>query len=179
MTALPALGQETATPDPASESVLLLPHAAAFGPESMHLKMMSVDKLSWAMTMAPDVFREGAVGIYGGPTRAQVVVATLLLTNARIALRRGANATRLFHSYGYQLDDEFNQTGLWDAPLSAGCAEAKRFEGVSRDFGFPTGVTLCAADPDLIVVAVASGLVNDRAGEAADAVVKAVIDGRG
>jgi hypothetical protein len=49
-----------------------------------------------------------------------------------------------------------------------------------RDFGFPTGITLCAADPHLIVVAVASGGVNDRTGyEAADVVVKASIEGRG
>jgi len=65
-------------------------------------------------------------------------------------------------------------------PPPEGCAEAKRFEGVSRDFGFPTGITLCAADPDVIVIAVASGLVNDRTGyEAADVVVKAVIEGKG
>jgi hypothetical protein len=134
------------------------------------------------MTVAPDVFREGAVGVYGGPNGARVVAVTLLLTDTRVAVRRGwENATQLFTSYGYQLDYDYDQMGLWDAlPPPAGCAEAKRFEGVARDFGFPTGITLCAADPDLIVVAVASGLVDDRTGyEGSDAVVEAVIAGRG
>lgn len=53
-------------------------------------------------------------------------------------------------------------------------------ESISPGDGFPTGVTLCAADPDLIVVTVASRGINDRTGfQAADGVVKAIIEGRG
>jgi hypothetical protein len=146
------------------------------------MNTLAVAQLSWGMTMAPDVFREGAVGIYGGPNGARVVAVTLLLTDTRVAVRRGwENATQLFNNYSYQLDYDYNKIALWDAlPPPAGCAEAKRFEGVARDFGFPTGITLCAADPDLIIVAVASGLVNDRTGyEASDAVVKAIVEGQG
>lgn len=162
--------------------MLLLPEASAFGPEWTQTKTLAVEQLNWGMTLAPDVFREGAVGVYGGPNGARVIVVTLLLTNARVAVRRGwENATQLFNSYSYQLDYDSNQVALWEElPPPVGCAEARRFEGTARDFGFPTGVTLCAADPDLIVVAVATGLVNDRTGyEAANAVVKAVIEGRG
>jgi hypothetical protein len=181
-TSMPAWAQETPTPDPTSASVLLLPKAPAFDPEWTRTKIMAVEQLNWGMTMAPEVFREGAVGIYGGPTGARVIAVALLLTDTLVAVRRGwENATQLFTSYGYQLDYDSSQMSRWDAlPPPAGCAEAKRFEGVARDFGFPTGITLCAADPDLLVVAVASGLVDDRTGyEASDAVVEAVVEGRG
>jgi hypothetical protein len=180
--ALPAMAQETPTPDPESASVLLLPEPAAFGPGWTRTGVRAVEQVNMGMTMAPDVFREGAVGTYGGPNGARVVAVTLLLTDARVAVRRGwENASQLFTGYSYQLDYDYNAIGLWDAlPPPAGCAEAKRFEGVSRDFGFPTGITLCAADPDLIVVVVASGGVNDRTGyEASDVVVRAIIEGRG
>jgi hypothetical protein len=179
---LPARAQETPTPDPESASVLLLPEATAFGPGWTQTNIRAVEQLNMGMTMAPDVFREGAVGTYGGPNGARVVAITLLLTDTRVAVRRGwENASNLFNNYTYQLDYDYNAISLWDAlPPPAGCAEAKRFEGISRDFGFPTGITLCAADPDLIVVTVASGFVNDRTGyEAADVVVKAIIEGRG
>jgi hypothetical protein len=181
-TVVSAFAQETPTPDPASASVLLLPEASAFGPGWTQTATLGVEQLNWGMTMAPDVFRQGAAGIYGGPNGARVVVVTLLLTESRVAVRRGwENATQLFNSYSYQLSYDSNQVALWEAlPATDGCAEARRFEGISRDFSFPTGVTLCAADPDLIVVAVASGLVNDRTGyQASDAVVRAVLAGRG
>ena len=180
--ALSATAQETPTPDPESDSVVLLPDASAFGPGWARLNVRAVAQLNMGMTMAPDVFREGAVGTYGGPEGARVVAVVLLLTDTRVAVRRGwENATQLFNSYSYQLDYDYNAISLWDAlPPPDGCAEAKRFEGISRDFGFPTGITLCAADPDLIVVTVASGGVNDRTGyEAADVAVKAIIEGRG
>jgi hypothetical protein len=182
MAAVPATAQETPTPDPESASVLLLPEASAFGPGWTRTNIRAVEQLNMGMTMAPDVFREGAVGTYGGPNGARVVAITLLLTDTRVAVRRGwENASQLFSNYSYQLDYDYNATSLWDAlPPPAGCAEAKRFEGVSRDYGFRTGITLCAADPDLIFVTVASGLVNDRTGyEAADVVVRAIIEGRG
>jgi hypothetical protein len=182
LAAVPATAQETPTPDPESASVLLLPEASAFGPGWTQTNIRAVEQLNMGMTMAPDVFREGAVGTYGGPNGARVVAITLLLTDTRVAVRRGwENASQLFSNYSYQLDYDYNATSLWDAlPPPAGCAEAKRFEGVSRDFGFPTGITLCAADPDLIIVTVASGLVNDRTGyEASDVVVKAIVEGRG
>jgi hypothetical protein len=178
----PALAQETPVPDPQSASVLLLPEASAFGPGWTLTNIRAVEQLNMGMTMAPDVFREGAVGTYGGPNGARMVAITLLLTETRVAVRRGwENASQLFNNYTYQLDYDYNAIGLWDAlPPPDGCAEAKRFEGISRDFGFPTGITLCAADPDLIVIAVASGLVNDRTSyEAADAVVKAIVERRG
>ena len=181
-TVVTAIAQETPTPDPTSASVLLLPQASAFGPGWVMTSTMGVEQLNWGMTMAPDVFRQGAAGIYGGPNGARVVVVTLLLTESRVAVRRGwESATQLFNSYSYQLNYDSNQVALWESlPTVDGCAEARRFEGSSRDFGFPTGLTLCAADPDLIVVAVASGLVNDRTGyEASEAVVKAVLAGRG
>jgi hypothetical protein len=181
-TALPTGAQETPTPDPESASVLLLPEPSAFGPDWARTNVRAVEQLNMGMTMAPDVFREGAVGTYGGPNGARVVAVTLLLTDTRVAVRRGwENASQLFNNYSYQLDYDYNAIGLWDAlPPPDGCAEAKRFEGISRDFGFPTGITLCAADPDLIVVVVASGGVNDRTGyEASDVVVKAILEGRG
>jgi hypothetical protein len=181
-TVVSALAQETPTPDPTSASVLLLPEASAFGPGWVQTKALAVEQLNWGVTMAPDVFRQGAAGIYGGPSGARVVVVTLLLTESRVTIRRGwENATQLFNSFSYQLSYDSNHAALWEAlPAVEGCAEARRFEGESRDFGFPTGVTLCAADPDLIVVALASGLVNDRTGYAAsDAVVRAVLAGRG
>jgi hypothetical protein len=63
-------------------------------------------------------------------------------------------------------------------PPPPGCAEAKRVEGIDEQDTFPTGVTLCAADPDLILLAVASGAIGDETGyRAADAVIATAIAG--
>jgi hypothetical protein len=112
-----------------------------------------------------------------GPSGARVVAAAMLVTEERIAVRRSWEAAiSLFDNYSGELeyltgrDDELDTV-----PPPAGCAEAKRVDGTARqlgiDTGIPMGVTLCAAEPDLIVLAVASGTILGLTGfEASDAI---------
>lgn len=132
---------------------------------------------SAALEVDTDVFRDGAVAVLAGPDGARVVAAAMLVTQDRVAIRRSWEAAMaLYDNYSGELaylpgrDDELDTV-----PPPAGCVEAKRIDGTARqlgiDTGIPMGVTLCAADPDLILLAVASGPVLERTGfEASDAI---------
>ena len=61
-----------------------------------------------------------------------------------------------------------------DAP--AGCVEAKRIEGIENFVLLPAGGTMCAIDPDVILIAVVLGDFADQSGVAAsDAVIGVVL----
>lgn len=163
--------QEAASGRPDAELLALLPSPAAFGD-------------GWVAAgeparLVPDPsFRDGALAAYGGPAGARVTLTTLLVTDDRVAIRAAWEAAN--KRYDRQRTDLTVESAVADAlaalPPPPGCAEAKRIEGPSERDTFPTGVTLCAAEtnPDLILLAVASGDVAGESGyRASDAVIAA------
>jgi hypothetical protein len=160
---------------PSSVSAHFLPDVAGFG-----------DGWTIARTAAlevdTDVFRDGAVAVFAGPGGARVVAAVMLVTQERVAVRRSwESAMSLYDNYSGELeylsgrDDELDTV-----PPPPGCVEAKRIDGTARqlgiDLGIPMGVTLCAAEPDLTVLVVASGIVLGLSGyEASDAIASLMV----
>lgn len=131
-------------------------------------------------------FRDGAFGVYAGPDGARTVVSIYAVATGMTAIRQSWEiANGVFDGYRGEIDYRFDasiERDLTAAAAPDGCADVRRIEGAEK-YGYghiPMGMTLCAADPDLIVLAFVSGPVGDRTGhEASDAVVEAVLAGRG
>jgi hypothetical protein len=132
--------------------------------------------------LAPESFRGGAIATYTGPAGARVTLAVMLVTDSRVAVRRSwEEADTLYRHYSGELayDDERDEI-LDRLPLPAGCVEAKRIDGVARQLGLTTGIpmglTLCAADSDLLLLVIASGAVGGLTGyEASDSIASLVV----
>jgi hypothetical protein len=141
------------TPEPGSSAVRYLPDAQEIGDEWSMLPAQGVSDLS------TDVFREAAVGYYGGPDGARVAITVLVATNTRIAIRQSwEEANTRFDQYRYRIGSDYQRMReLERVPPPKGCEEVKRSEGVDTDFGFPTVLTLCAGANDEIILVVASG----------------------
>jgi hypothetical protein len=169
----PNAGAQEDRAAPGAAIVAMLPAAAAIGS-------------GWTAAGDPvrlvpsDVFRDGARIAYGGPAGARVVLTVLQVTNERVAVRAAWEAaSKLYDGYRHDLaaDEDFTAS-LAILPPPPGCAEAKRVEGADERDTFLTGVALCAADPDLILLAVASGVVgNERGYRAADTVIVTTLNG--
>ena len=156
----PVVAQE-ATPQPAATALDLLPAPDALGEGWTLLGTPGFGGLS------PTAFRDGANAIYGGPDGSRVLVTVLLVAEGRSAIRESwvlANST--IDHYRAQLDAPIGEVADLDRiPPPAGCAQVRRVVGRDRVFdAFPVGMTLCAADPDVIVLAVASGDVAGLSG---------------
>jgi len=149
----------------------LLPVPAAFGDGWV--------RVGEPVRLVPDpAFRAGLLVAYGGPAGARATLTLLLVTDDRVAIRAAWEAaSKLYDRHRTDLAyEEADAEALAALPPPPGCAEAKRIEGPSERDTFPTGVILCAAeaDPDLILLAVASGDVAGEAGHrAAEAVIAA------
>jgi hypothetical protein len=171
--------QATEEPVPGDTASSSLPSAKIFGDGWSQADIVSPDAIEqYGFTMSPDVFREGAVGIYLGPNGSRAVVVNLLLTDNRIAIRKSwEDASVLMEvinrpvSTDYERDKELE---LLAAPK--GCLEAKRAEGVERVFGLASGTTLCAASDDSLLLVSVFGPVTGKTGVAAsDALTAAIV----
>lgn len=169
------------TPEPGPEAARLLPEAVAFGDGWELTQTVNPSILTpYSFEMTPDVFREGAAGISTGPNGSRIIIASLLITENRVAIRQSwEDATGLLNaaSSGISTDYERDQA-LETMEAPAGCAEAKRIEGTERFVLLPMGGTMCAVDPDGILIAIISGNFDEQAGVAAsDAVIDLALNG--
>jgi hypothetical protein len=175
---VPAYAQEP-TPGPGPNAAMLLPNTGALGDGWTLIQTVSPDLLArHSFEMTPDVFREGAAGIYGGPSGSRIVVVALLITENRVAIRQSwENATKLLDNVrGRTTTDYSRAQELEKMALPEGCAEAKRIEGTEIFDLMPTGGTMCAIDPDIILIAVAFGDYGGQTGVvASDAVIDAAL----
>ncbi len=156
----------------------MIPAAEAFGARWALLHQEpAVEDLNAA-------FRDAGYAVYGGPEGARVVVSVFLVAEGMTAIRDsweiGNNA---FDSYRSEIDYAYQSSrerDLAERAAPEGCADTRRIYGVDT-IGlatFPVGITLCAADPEVMVLAYASGTVAGLTGyEASDAVVAAVLGG--
>lgn len=174
LAASPASAKDDPSP-PGSVSARYLPDAASFGAGWAAVR-------TTALKVDTGVFREGAVAVLTGPDGARAVAAVMLVTQERVAVRRSwESAMSLYDNYSGELaylsgrDDELDTV-----PPPPGCVEAKRIDGTARqlgiDLGIPMGITLCAAEPDVIVLAVVSGTMLGLSGyEASDALASLMV----
>lgn len=153
----------------------LLPDPATFGDGWMTAQ-------SSALQLPTEAFREGVSAVYAGPAGARVILLVMRETTEHVAVRRSwEEALTLFERAGRETARNRNQDEyLATLPPPQGCLEAKRLEGTVKslglDTGIPTGITLCAADPGLILLVAASGTVLGATGHAAaDAIVEHIL----
>jgi plastocyanin len=128
------------------------------------------------------VFVGGDVTTWGGPAGARVRIFRFEVAGSMSAVRRSWQVVgHEFESHRNAIDtddDVGREEELAALPLPEGCADGRRVDGADGKSGaaFPVGLTLCAADPNLLVLVYASGTVGDRIGhEASDAVVARVL----
>jgi hypothetical protein len=105
---------------------------------------------------------------------------SLLITENRVAIRQSwEDATKLLDAVSSRATTDFQR----DAALKTmdppkGCVEAKRIEGVENFVLLPVGGTMCAIDPDGILIAIVLGTLSEQTGVAAsDAVIGAALGG--
>lgn len=166
-------------PDPGSTAASMLPEASLFGSGWTQAEVISPDIVDrYYFEMSPDVFREGAAGIYVGPNGSRAIVVNLLLTDNRVAIRISwEDAGEMLSGLGRRIDEDYERARELEvvAPPE-GCLEAKRIEGVEQNFRFPAGGTLCAADDDSLLLVFIFGTVNDLTGvDASDAIVEQIV----
>src|SRR5215213_7144211 len=96
LSAAPVSAQEP-TPEPGPDAAKMLPDATTFGDGWSLNQTVNPDLLArFSFEMTPDVFREGAAGIYVGPNGSRIVVVSLLITENRVAIRQSwEDATKL------------------------------------------------------------------------------------
>lgn len=162
-----ALAQDK-TPVPGPEATKHLPSAKELGKGWVLSQTVSPDVLSpYAFTMSPDTFREGAAGIYLGPQGAQVIFVSLLISTNRVAVRKSwDDSSKLLDAI--RMNQDYHATSnLATADPPTKCVEAKRTLGTEEMVGIPVGGTMCAVDPDGILIAITFGDVNGTNGVAA------------
>jgi hypothetical protein len=171
--ASPDTGRDTSTIDPAAGA--FLPPAQVLGPDWTLVSTSPLD-------LPAETFRAGAYAVYTGPAGARILAAAMLVTDARVAVRRSwEDAADLYHHYSGELKYDSDRDDVLDRlPPPPGCVEARRIDGTARQLGLETGIpmglTLCAADPDVILLTVVSGAVNSLSGyEASDAVASLML----
>lgn len=172
----PTIRAQEETPESGPEAAGYLPDASALGTGWTQSDVVSPDILArYSFTMSPDVFRQGAAGIYLGPHGSRIVVVALLLTDNRVAIRKSwEDATDLLNSMSYRVTTDYErdeQLEQMEPPTV--CVEAKRVEGTEETYLLPFGATMCATDPDLVTIVAVSGHALDTSGiESSDAVVE-------
>jgi hypothetical protein len=171
--AIAVSAQETPAIDPATAA--LLPTAAALGDDWIWVSTAPLE-------LPAETFRAGAYAVFAGPAGARIIAAAMLVTDARVAVRRSwEDAADLFRRYSGELEYDSDRDDILDrVPPPAGCVEARRIDGTARQLGLDTGIpmslTLCAADPDVILLVVVSGAFGPLTGyEASDAVASLML----
>ncbi len=169
------------TPEPGPGAASQLPAAALLGEGWSQYDVVSPDVLArYSFEMTPDVFSEGAAGLYAGPNGARVVLVNLVVTDSRVAIRASwEDATELLDGMTRGADYDFRRVddlGAMAPPPS--CVEAKRFEGVENTYLAPVGATMCAFGPNQIWIVYVSGTVGGEQGiVASDALVETILGG--
>jgi hypothetical protein len=138
-----------------------LPSAQDLGPDWVEVWQSGLDP-------GADLFKEGAVTVYGGSAGSRAVVYAWVIQDSTTAVRRSWEETvDLLNDQRYEWasDYDWSQADVIDRlPAPDGCVEASRAEGGNPDSQYPAGLTLCAIDPDVIVLAIVSGELEGETG---------------
>lgn len=179
LTGWSAAAAQEEEPEPGANAATGLPDASLLGDGWILSEVVSPNVIEPSgFTMTPDVFSEGAAGIYLGPEGSRVLVVNLLVNSDEVAIRAA------WHDASEMLQAASNPISTHDGrsqeletmPPAEGCLESKRVEGQEKFFRLPAGATLCAVDDERLLLAVAYGSVGGETGTAAsDAIVSQVV----
>jgi hypothetical protein len=129
----------------------------------------------------PEFFREGVRAVYGGPDGTRALVYAWLTQDGEAAQQGAWEQTAAFFGTRIQLwaanvsSVQENEAGT-PSPLAA-CSNVRQAEGVDPDTQFVGGFTLCAVDPDVIVLTIVSGELDGASGsEASDALLRIALE---
>lgn len=124
-----------------------------------------------------ELFKEGVKAVYGGANGSRAVVYAWVIQDSTTAVRRSWESTaELLSSQRYEWASDYDwsqadEIDNLDPPT--GCVEASRNEGTDPNSQYPAGLTLCAVDPDVIVLTIVSGELGEESGYlASDALVQ-------
>ena len=104
---------------------------------------------------------------------------SLLITENRVAVRQSwEDATTLLNAVESRINTDYERDAALETMAAPPeCAEAKRTEGTETLVLLPAGATMCAVDPDGIMIAVVFGSLDGQTGVAAsDTVIAAALD---
>lgn len=157
------------------------PGAGRFLPAAQDLGPDWVDVWQSGLDPGADLFKEGVVSVYGGRAGSRAVVYAWVIQDSTTAVRRSWEETADFlatQRYEWASDYDWSQASEIDRlPPPQGCVESSRAEGSNPDSRFPAGLTLCAVDPDIIVLAIVSGGLGDQSGYlASDALIQLALN---
>lgn len=179
--AVPTRAQE-ATPAPSFGVVAaqILPEATVFGDGWQRSQLVSPEVLARSgFSLEPETLREGAAGIYVGPAGSRIIIVSLLVSESRAAIRESWDeAGQLLDSVRAEfVSGYYSGEALERRAPPAGCVAAKHLEGVENLALLPVGATMCAVDPDGILIAMVLGTFQGEDGVAAsDAVVALLLE---
>jgi hypothetical protein len=147
-----------------------LPEATDLGPGWVSIWQAGIDP-------GADLFKEGVKAVYGGDTGSRAVVYAWVIQDSTTAVRRSWEATAELLSsqrYEWASDYDWSQASEIDGlEPPSGCVESSRAEGSNADSQYPAGLTLCAVDPDVIVLTIVSGELDGESGYlASDALIR-------
>ena len=117
-------------------------------------------------SMVTDRFSTAGITYYGGPEGARAYVMVLTLDSERPQVRQAwVDASSYLQNLGYKgrIDQAASEEAN-AAPAPAACDEARRVIVAPVDFAFTTAVTMCAVQDEAIVIAYASGSIDERSG---------------
>lgn len=128
-----------------------------------------------------ELFQEGVWSVYGGPAGARAIVYAWVTQDSATAIRRSWESAKEQmdrQQYEFAPDRDYSRIDEIDnlAP-PPGCAESSRAEGVASESAYPAGLTMCAVDPDVILLAIVSGSLEGATGYvAADALIALALE---
>lgn len=138
-----------------------LPVAADLGPNWVDVWQSGIDP-------GAELFKEGVKAVYGGPDGSRAIVYAWVIQDSTTAVRRSWEETADLMGnsrYEWASDYDFSQASEIDIlPPPAGCVESSRAEGVDPDSQYPAGLTMCAVDPDIILLTIVSGEIEGETG---------------
>ena len=138
-----------------------LPDAADLGPNWIDVWQSGIDP-------GAELFKEGVKAVYGGPDGSRAIVYAWIIQDSTTAVRRSWEETADLMStarYEWASDYDFSQASEIDIlPPPAGCVESSRAEGVDPDSQYPAGLTMCAIEPDVILLTIVSGELEGETG---------------
>jgi hypothetical protein len=143
------------TPEPGPNATRLIPSGEILGEGWDLAELRGLD-------VSAELFREGAVATFTGPEGSRAIIYAWLVTDSRTAIRQSWEAASgLYDNYRYRLSYSWErEERLQSIPAPEGCDEAKRADGEDEYFYAPTAITLCASDPDRIVLAIVLGGID-------------------
>jgi hypothetical protein len=135
------------------------------------------------MGIAPgrDLFREGVKAVYGGPEGSRALVYVRLTKDGETARQSAWDQTAAFfriksQQWAAEASSMPANNASTPSPL-ASCRDVRQAEGVDPETQIAGGLTLCAVDPDVIVLTIVSGELDGGSGvHASDALLQIALE---